>query len=53
MSESESIKANIAFHEKMFFTAIAPIMILIWWIASSKLNERPEEYEKLRIGVRI
>ena len=35
MSESESIKADIAFHEKMFFAAIALIITLIGWLASS------------------
>ncbi len=35
MSESESIKADIAFHEKMFFTAIAALMTLIGWMASN------------------
>lgn len=34
MSESESIKANIAFHEKMFFAAIAALMALIGWMSS-------------------
>lgn len=35
MSESKSIKANIAFHEKIFFAAIATLMTLIGWIASN------------------
>ncbi len=35
MSESESIKADIAFHEKMFFTAIAVLVALIGWMASN------------------
>jgi len=29
MSEAESIKANIAFHEKMFFAAISILVTLI------------------------
>ena len=32
MSESDSIKANIAFHEKMFFAAIAILVALIGWM---------------------
>lgn len=35
MSEAESIKASIAFHEKMFFAAIATLMTLIGWMASN------------------
>ena len=35
MSEAESIKANIAFHEKMFFAAIAILVTLIGWMASN------------------
>ena len=35
MSESESIKANIAFHEKMFFAAIAVLVTLAGWMASN------------------
>lgn len=35
MSESESIKADIAFHEKMFFAAIAALMALIGWMTSN------------------
>jgi F0F1-type ATP synthase assembly protein I len=35
MSETESIKANIAFHEKIFFAAIATLMTLIGWIVSN------------------
>ena len=35
MSESESIKANIAFHEKMFFAAIAVLITLVGWMASN------------------
>ena len=35
MSESESIKANIAFHEKMFFAAIAVLVTLVGWTASN------------------
>lgn len=35
MSESESIKADIAFHEKMFFAAIAILVTLIGWMASN------------------
>jgi len=35
MSESESIKADIAFHEKMFFAAIAVLVTLIGWISSN------------------
>ncbi len=35
MSESESIKANIAFHEKMFFAAIATLITLLGWMASN------------------
>ena len=35
MSESESIKANIAFHEKMFFAAIAILVTLVGWMASN------------------
>lgn len=35
MSESESIKADIAFHEKMFFVAIAALMALIGWMTAN------------------
>jgi FtsH-binding integral membrane protein len=35
MSESESIKANIAFHEKMFFAAIAVLVTVVGWVASN------------------
>ncbi len=35
MSEAECIKANIAFHEKMFFAAIAVLVTLIGWISSN------------------
>lgn len=35
MSEAECIKANIAFHEKMFFAAIAVLMTLAGWLASN------------------
>ena len=38
MSESESIKADIAFHEKMFFAAIAILVTLIGWMASNYLS---------------
>jgi hypothetical protein len=38
MSESESIKADIAFHEKMFFSAIAALMALIGWMASNYMT---------------
>ena len=35
MSEADSIKANIAFHEKMFFAAIAVLITLAGWMASN------------------
>lgn len=38
MSESESIKADIAFHEKMYFAAIAVLLALIGWISSNYVN---------------
>lgn len=38
MSESESIKAEISFHEKMFFAAIAILVTLVGWMASNYLT---------------
>jgi len=38
MSEADSIKANIAFHEKMFFAAIAILVALVGWMASNYTN---------------
>jgi len=33
MSKIERIKAEISFHEKMFFAALAVVMALVGWAA--------------------
>ncbi len=38
MSKLDKIKAEIAFHEKMFFAALAVVIGLIGWSASNFLN---------------
>ena len=38
MSKSDKIKAEISFHEKMFFAALAVVLGLIGWAASNFLN---------------
>ena len=38
MGELDKIKAEISFHEKMFFAALAVIIGLIGWAASNFLN---------------
>ena len=38
MSNLDKIKAEISFHEKMFFAALAVIIGLIGWAASNFLN---------------
>ncbi len=38
MSKLDRIKADISFHEKMFFAALAVIVGLIGWSASNFLN---------------
>lgn len=35
MSKADAIKAEIGFHEKMFFAALAGLLTLIGWLASS------------------
>ena len=35
MSKAEAIKAEIGFHEKMFFAALAGLLTLIGWLASN------------------
>ncbi len=35
MSRSERIKADIGFHEKMFFAALAGVMALTGWLVSN------------------
>jgi|CXWL01.1.fsa_nt_gi hypothetical protein len=38
MSKIERIKAEISFHEKMFFAALAVIMALVGWAAENYLT---------------
>ncbi|MCU7835445.1 MAG: hypothetical protein KZQ83_09330 [gamma proteobacterium symbiont of Taylorina sp.] len=38
MSKIDKIKAEISFHEKMFFAALAVVIGLIGWAASNFLN---------------
>jgi len=38
MSRLDKIKAEISFHEKMFFAALAVVIGLIGWAASNFLN---------------
>ncbi len=38
MSKIERIKAEISFHEKMFFAALAVIMALVGWAAEHYLT---------------
>jgi len=38
MSKTDRLKAEISFHEKMFFTAIAIILGLLGWAANNYLS---------------
>ena len=38
MSKTDRLKAEISFHEKMFFTAIAMILGLLGWAANNYLS---------------
>ena len=40
MSRIDSLKANIAFHEKMFFAALAIVLSLTGWIVTNYLAVR-------------
>ena len=40
MSKLDRLKAEISFHEKMFFTAVAMILGLLGWAANNYLTVR-------------